>query len=61
MAIPNLFKVYFGTAVIPFCKNPVYVSVRQIAWEAMERLKGRILDRTNIIESVHELRVQNDL
>jgi len=37
---PNLFKVYFGTTIIPFSKNPVYVSVRQIAWEVMESLKN---------------------
>lgn len=37
---PNLFTVHFGHVEVPFSRNPVYVSVRQIAWEVMESLKG---------------------
>ena len=37
---PDLFEVYFGSTKVPFSKNPVYVSVRQIAWEVMESLKS---------------------
>ena len=33
---PNLFKVCFGSIEVPFSRNPVYVSVRQIAWEVLE-------------------------
>ena len=35
---PDLFEVYFGTTKVSFSKNPVYVSVRQIAWEVMKSL-----------------------
>lgn len=35
---PDLFTVSFGETIIPFSKNPVYVSVRQIAWEVLESL-----------------------
>lgn len=38
---PNLFKVSFGSIEVPFSRNPVYVSVRQIAWEVLESLKRR--------------------
>lgn len=37
---PNLFTVSFGETIIPFSKNPVYVSVRQIAWEVLETWEG---------------------
>ncbi len=33
---PNLFKVSFGSIEVPFSRNPVYVSVRQIAWEVLD-------------------------
>ena len=36
---PNLFTVRFGETIIPFSKNPVYVSVRQMAWEVLESVK----------------------
>ena len=36
---PNLFTVSFGETIIPFSKNPVYVSVRQMAWEVLESIK----------------------
>ena len=36
---PDLFEVRFGATKVPFSKNPVYVSVRQIAWEVVESLK----------------------
>lgn len=36
---PDLFTVSFGETVIPFSKNPVYVSVRQIAWEVLESVR----------------------
>ena len=36
---PNLFTVSFGGTVIPFSKNPVYVSVRQMAWEVLETIE----------------------
>ena len=33
---PNLFIVRFGSVKVPFSRNPVYVSVRQIAWEVLK-------------------------
>lgn len=36
---PNLFTVSFGKTIIPFSRNPVYVSVRQIAWEVLASIE----------------------
>lgn len=41
---PDLFEVRFGATKIPFSKNPVYVSIRQIAWEVLESMnKAKII------------------
>lgn len=36
---PELFTVHFGETEVPFSSNPVYLSVRQIAWEVLESVK----------------------
>lgn len=36
---PNAFKVIVNGEDIPFSRNPVYVSIRQIAWEVLESFK----------------------
>lgn len=36
---PDLWKVQFGDKEIPFTKNPVHVSLRQIAWEVLKSLE----------------------
>lgn len=36
---PNAFKVIVNGEDIPFRRNPVYVSIRQIAWEVLESFK----------------------
>lgn len=35
---PDLWKVKFDDKKIPFSKNPVHVSVRQIAWEVLQTI-----------------------
>ncbi len=35
---PEMAKIYCRDTVMPFTKNPVYVSVRQMAWEVHESL-----------------------
>ena len=36
---PKAFKVYFGDNVVTFERNPVFVSIRQIAWEVLESFR----------------------
>ena len=37
---PSSLKMIVDGQIVRFNQNPIYVSVRQIAWEVMESLKG---------------------
>lgn len=36
---PTTFKIYFNGQEVPFSRNPVYETLRQIAWEVIESFK----------------------
>lgn len=36
---PETFKIYVNGKDVPFSRNPVYVTLRQIAWEVIESFK----------------------
>ena len=44
---PTLAKIFFGNQEVPFTRNPVYVSLRQMAWEFLETLKRNRLSEEN--------------